>query len=146
MSKYGDVVLALAASVLLQACASMTPQPSSPRMDAVRAYVAAFNAHDTERMLGMVTADVQWASISGATVHVETTGKAALKAAMDSYFAKCTSCSARLTDMTDTGTRIAVHELAGSKTTPERKSLAVYEFDGALIKRVFYFPLEPKQK
>lgn len=145
MKKIARLLTVLAAT-LIAGCATTPPPPSSVRSEAVHAFVAAFNAQDVERMMGMVSGDVQWVSLGGSALHVETKGKDALRSSMAAYFAKCASCRARLTDMTDTGTRISVHELAGSKTSPERRSLAIYEFDGALIKRVYYFPPEPKGK
>tara|TARA_Y100001973_G_scaffold8348_1_gene11499 strand:- start:2503 stop:2913 length:411 start_codon:yes stop_codon:yes gene_type:complete len=108
----------------------------------VEDYVAAFNAQDSAAMARMVTDDVQWLSVNGDSVAVETAGREALVKAMDSYFASCASCRSKLVDVQVLGSRVSVIEEASWLAGDERRaqsSIAVYEFEGSLIARVYYF-------
>ena len=111
----------------------------------VYSYVEAFNAHDTEAMLKMVTDDVQWLSIDGDKIIKETNNKEELRSGMNGYFKSCGSCKSRLAHVFSTGSRVSALEIANSETSngiQEQQSLSVYEFSGSLIKRVYYFPVE----
>ena len=111
----------------------------------VRSYVAAFNLHDTEAMLKMVTDDVQWLNIDGEKIIKETNNKEELRSGMVGYFKSCSSCKSRLAHVFSTGARVSALEIASSETSKgvrEQQSVSVYEFSGALIKRVYYFPVE----
>ena len=57
----------------------------SNRVQQVEQFVAAFNAHDAERMAQYVTKDVQWLFVSGDEITVETSGKDNLVTAMSGY-------------------------------------------------------------
>lgn len=108
----------------------------------VEAYTKAFNAQDSAAMARMVTDDVQWLTVNGATVSVETAGREALVKAMDSYFASCASCRSKLMDVQVLGSRVSVIEEASWLAVDERRaqsSIAVYEFSGSRIARVYYF-------
>lgn len=108
----------------------------------VEAYVAAFNAQDSAAMARMVTDDVQWLTVNGASVSVETAGRSELVNAMDSYFASCASCRSKLVDVQVLGSRVSVIEEASWLAGDERRaqsSIAVYEFSGSRIARVYYF-------
>lgn len=107
--------------------------------DRVRAYVAAFNAHDTEAMMAMVTDDVQWLSVQGDAITVESGDKQQLREGMRSYFKSCSHCQSQLSHLFATGERVSALELAGSSG---QQSLSVYEFSDGLIRRVYYFPAE----
>lgn len=111
----------------------------------VEDYVTAFNTQDSAAMARMVTEDVQWLSVKGDSVVVETAGRAALVKAMDSYFASCASCRSRLVDVQVLGSRVSVIEEASWLAGDERRaqsSIAVYEFAGSHIARVYYFMSE----
>jgi uncharacterized protein (TIGR02246 family) len=108
----------------------------------VEAYTKAFNAQDSAAMARMVTDDVQWLTVNGATVSVEIAGREALVKAMDSYFASCASCRSKLMDVQVLGSRVSVIEEASWLAVDERRaqsSIAVYEFSGSHIARVYYF-------
>lgn len=112
------------------------------RAATVEAYTEAFNAQDSAAMARMVTDDVQWLTVNGDSVSVETAGRAALVKAMDSYFASCASCRSKLVDVQVLGSRVSVIEQASWQVGDERRaqsSLAVYEFAGSRIARVYYF-------
>ena len=66
-------------------------------------------------------------------------------AAMDGYFAACASCRSELLDAQAYGSRVSVIEQASWRVNDEERSqssIAVYEFTGDLIARVYYFPAE----
>lgn len=111
----------------------------------VHRYVAAFNAHDTDAMLTMVTDDVQWLSIDGEKIVKETNSKEELRRGMVTYFKSCGSCKSRLAHVFSTGRRVSALEVASyDKGTgvQEQQSVSVYEFSSSLIRRVYYFPVE----
>jgi hypothetical protein len=92
-----------------------------------------------------VTDDMQWLSVNGDRVAVETSGKSELIKAMDGYFKSCASCQSELTDITVLGNRVSTVEEASWRQNGElrsQKSLAIYEFNNSLIRRVYYFPAE----
>ena len=117
----------------------------SNRFEQVEQFVAAFNDHNAERMAQYVTEDVQWLSVNGDKITVETLGKESLVKAMSGYFTSCPSCQSQLEDFTVLGSRVSVVEEASWRRNGElrsQKSLAVYEFSNNLIHRVYYFPAE----
>ena len=117
----------------------------SNRVQQVEQFVAAFNDHNAERMAQYVTEDVQWLSVNGDKITIETSGKENLVAAMSGYFKSCPSCQSQLEDFTVLGSRVSVVEEASWRRNGElrsQKSLAVYEFSNNLIHRVYYFPAE----
>jgi hypothetical protein len=105
----------------------------------------AFNRHDTEAMLKMVTGDVQWLTINGDKIIRETNNKDELHSSMVGYFKSCESCKSRLVNMFSSGIRVSALEAASFETIKgikEQQSLSIYEFEGSLIKRVYYFSEE----
>ncbi|RDX34413.1 nuclear transport factor 2 family protein [Idiomarina abyssalis] len=118
---------------------------ASERSEQIKQFVAAFNAHDAELMSQYVTDDIQWLSVNGDRIAVETSGKTELIEAMDGYFKSCASCQSKVTDLTVLGNRVSTEEEASWRQNGElrsQKSLAIYEFNNSLIRRVYYFPAE----
>lgn len=124
------------------AVAAETPPPNEQR---VRDYVTAFNNRAIDTMLGMVTDDIQWLSIAGDKITVETQGKAKLRENMEAYFKATPTVKSELEWVRVTASRVAAMERAAwqSKSGPKSQAgLSVYEFSGALISRVYYYPAE----
>lgn len=121
-------------------------QTQEPTLEqTVHSYINAFNGHDTEAMLKLVTNDVEWLSIDGETIIKETNSKAALRSAMIDYFKSCTSCQARLVHIFSSSNRVSALEVASFETNSglqKQQSMSLYEFSGTLIRRVYYFPAE----
>ncbi|ASG64816.1 hypothetical protein CEW91_00980 [Idiomarina piscisalsi] len=118
---------------------------ASERSEQVKQFVAAFNAHDAELMSQYVTDNIQWLSVNGDRIAVETSGKTELIKAMSGYFKSCPSCQSELTDITVLGNRVSTIEEASWRQKDQlrsQKSLAIYEFSNSLIRRVYYFPAE----
>jgi hypothetical protein len=134
-------------AVLLAASGAWCSQAEEPpdREATVRAFVAAFNAHDVEQMIAYVVDDVEWLSIDGRRVVVEAEGKSALKQGMTEYFASCPTCRSELVSVIAAGSRVATLERPTweSRDGPQsQQALAVYEFRESRISRVYYFPSE----
>jgi hypothetical protein len=139
-------LIALLFAGFLVAGASLAQTAPTPE-ERVRAFVTAFNARDVEGMLANATDGIEWASVDGAKVSIESAGKEALRESMTSYFASCPSCRSTLEWVSATGTRVAAFERASwtakDGSAKSQASLSVYEFADGRIARVYYFPAEP---
>lgn len=138
------IVLATAVGVL----ASPAPRSVNSSVEPetrVREFIEAFNARDIDAMLELTDENVQWLSVDGTKVSVETQGKAALRESMVRYFRSCSSCKSSLDWIQRAGSRVTAMERAswsGKSGAKSQRSLSVYEFRGDKIMRVYYFPAE----
>ena len=136
-----QVALAGVAWLLLGGAAA----PPSPT-ETVRSFVTAFNARDVESMLALADDAIEWGTVDGKTIAMETSGKEALRAAMTSYFASCPSCRSELEWVQPAGSRVAAYERSSwtdkAGVESSQASLSVYEFANGRIARVLYFPVE----
>ncbi len=147
MRPAGWLVVPVAIAALL-ACghARAADGESRTHADAVSEYIAAFNRRDLEALLQHVTDDVQWLSVVGDKVVVETQGKEQLKASLTAYFKSMPSARSALEWTRESSARVAAFERAsweGKSGAKSQASLCVYEFRDGLIARVYYFPVEP---
>ena len=111
----------------------------------VKDYVAAYNRRDIDAMLNMVSEDIQWLSVDGDKITVETKGKGPLRESLAGYFKSSPSAQSTLEWIHATSARVAAHEKSTWKTKSGMKSqtsLSVYEFHQGLITRVYYYPAE----
>jgi hypothetical protein len=111
--------------------------------DVVERYMAAYNDHDVAAMLELAHAEIQWLSIDGDELRVETEGREALGEAMRSYFESVPSTRSVIEVMMVSGSRVSVRERAEWETssgTRSQTALSVYEVADGLIRRVWYFP------
>ena len=139
-----------AIALILAACASSgriqpPAEDADARVGAVRAFVAAFNAHDATRMAALASPQIEWLAVDGRSITVESIGRAELMAEMTDYFRGCPSCRTRIEQVMAGPERVVTLELAwwqGAQGPREQQSVAVYEFDGERIRRVHYFPAE----
>ncbi len=124
---------------------SVAAQTQKSSEEHVRDYVAAFNKHDVETMLAMVSDDIEWLSVAGEKVTVETQGKTKLRESLVGYFKSTPGVKSELEWVQVTASRVAALERASwqGKTGPKSQaSLSVYELRDGLIARVYYFPAE----
>ena len=135
--------------MLLTGCAGgrvQAPMKSADaRVDAVQAFVAAFNTHDATRMAALASPQIEWLSIDGRSITVDTAGRAQLQSEMTDYFHGCPSCRSRIEQIIAGPERVVTVELAYWQSEfglREQSAIAVYEFDGDRIRRVHYFPAE----
>jgi hypothetical protein len=124
---------------------SFAAETQKPNEQRVRDYVSAFNKHDIDTMLGMVSDDIQWLSVAGDKITVETQGKSKLRESLAAYFKSTASVKSELEWVRVTASRVAALERAAwqAKSGPKSQaSLSIYEFNGGLICRVYYYPVE----
>jgi hypothetical protein len=113
--------------------------------DVVERYMAAYNEHDVAAMLELAHHEIQWLSIDGDELRVETEGREALGEAMRRYFESVPSTRSVIEATMTSGSRVSVRERAEWETSSETRSqaaLSVYEVADGLIRRVWYFPAE----
>src|SRR6185369_6009688 len=135
----GLLLLALLHVLLAPNCFSADPPKSNEQR--VRDYVAAFNQRNLDTMLSMASDDIQWLTVVGDKITVETQGKAKLRESMTAYFKSTPTAKSELQWVQATASRVAALERASwqGKTGPKsQSSLSVYEFRDGLISRVYY--------
>lgn len=129
---------------LILAMAASVASGQSPG-EVVERYLAAYNNHDVAAMLALAHPDIQWLSIEGHRVRVETEGAEALGKALRDYFDVVPSARSTIDSKMVSGNRVSVRErvhwesAAGPKA---QAALSVYEIDDGLVRRVWYFPAE----
>jgi len=142
-TRTGLILLALIYLVVTpESFAAETPKPNEQR---VRDYVSAFNEREIDTMLGMVSDDIQWLTVTGDKIVVETQGKPQLRESMAAYFKSTPSAKSELQWVQGSAQRVAALERASyqSKSGPRSQaSLCVYELRDGLISRVYYYPVE----
>jgi uncharacterized protein (TIGR02246 family) len=132
---------------LLNTAGAFAADASKSNEQSVRDFVSAANLRKIDTMMNMVTDDVQWLSVVGDKISVETQGKASLRESLTAYFSSTPSARSELEWVSASASRVAALERAGwqGKAGPKSQtSLSVYEFTGALIARVYYYPVETR--
>jgi ketosteroid isomerase-like protein len=127
-------------------CIGGTAECAESTTTQVRRFVAAFNAQDSDALLALTHADVEWFSIDADRIGVETRGREALRTYLQGYFKSCPSCRSKLTQMAHTARRVSAVEVAswqGENGRHVQRGMSVYEFEDGLIRRVYYFGSEP---
>lgn len=131
-------ILFLAAALVLAAATAAAQSP----YEVVERYMAAYNDHDVEAMLELVHPDVQWLTIDGDRIRVETDGADDLAEAMRGYFEAVPSTRSSIESLMVSGKRVSVRERAHWESSGQSRSqaaLSVYEIDDGRIVRVWYF-------
>lgn len=132
---------ALTASLALAACAGASSDAPNP---VIEAYVAAYNAHELDEMSARMHPDIEWISLEGSEAIIYTSGKNALIAELKSHFAEPSASTSQLSNWSKTGPYISVTESIRQESAAPGDylpaSLSVYELDGDLIRRVWYYP------
>lgn len=138
---YGSLLLALATA---GPALAQEAEPDSVR-GIVEQFTAAYNQHDLDAMLALVHPDVQWLSISGDVVSVEAAGAAALREGMRQYFAAFPTSRSTVEAILVAGRFVSAWERAhweDARGVRTQHALAVYEVEGARIRRVWYYPAQ----
>ncbi|WP_376692927.1 nuclear transport factor 2 family protein [Wenzhouxiangella sp. EGI_FJ10409] len=139
MNGRAKFVIALLALVLASSAWAQSPD------EVVERYMAAYNDHDVDAMLELVDPDIQWLSVDGDRISVETDGAEALAEAMRGYFEAVPSTRSSIESMMVSGQRVSVRERAHWESSGQPRSqaaLAVYEIAEGRIVRVWYFSAE----
>ena len=143
------------AALLALALALATPPPAATQAaggapadptEVVRRFVEAFDRHELDALLALAHPEVEWLTVAGAEIEVETRGHDALRASLASYFASCPSCRSTVEIYQVVGPYVSALEHAewekeGAKR--RQSSLSVYEIVDGLVRRVWYFPAVP---
>lgn len=132
--------LALAAVTSTAAGAQSSPADST---EVVRRFVDAFNAREPDALLALAHPEVEWLSVSGSEIAVETRGREALGESLRGYFASCPSCRSTVEVYQVVGPYVSALEHAEWEKHGARlrqSSLAVYEIVDGLVRRVWYYP------
>jgi hypothetical protein len=140
------LALALALAAPPRAAAQAAGDASSDPTEVVRRFVEAFDRHELEPLLALAHPDVEWLTVTGAELAVETRGRDALRASLASYFASCPTCRSTVDVYQVIGPYVSALEHAewekeGAKR--RQSSLSVYEIVDGLVRRVWYFPAVP---
>ena len=120
-------------------------EPTPPHVNIVERFITAFNVQDSSAMANLVADDIEWLSIAGEKVTVETRGKGDLIESMNAYFKSCPTCRSELSDVASTPGRVSAVEIAswqGKSGPKSQRVISVYEFSDRVISRVYYFPAE----
>lgn len=116
-------------------------EPGKPG-DVVLAYIAAFSRQDLPALIAMTHPDIEWLTVTGATISVESRGQPALEASLRGYFKSCPSCQSSVAISAVNGRFVSAVETASwlSKGVQRsQSSLSVYELEDGKILRVWYF-------
>ncbi len=134
----------LAAMLTLSACAHVPAVAPSSELRTASAYVDAYNSRDLPAMLALMHDNVQWLSVADSKVEVFANGKADLARQMESYLASPTATTSEIDGSVRDGRFVAVREIArwtdGEGNLKSQSALAVYEIEGGLVRRVWYYP------
>jgi ketosteroid isomerase-like protein len=113
----------------------------------VREFMDVFNAGAAGKMLAFTTDDIEWLSVAGPKINVEAAGQDALKKSLEGYFKGTAIGKSTMETAFQSGNFVTVRERARWKakdgTDKTQASIAVYEFAGTKIKRVWYYPSTP---
>lgn len=123
----------------------MQPVPCRPAgaLAVVEAQFQAFNRHDAAALAAGVAPDFVWLSVSGDSVAVEVRGRAEFERGMAAYFAEFPDVRSAMENAVVNGRFVAFRERVrwtGKNGERSQSSLAVYEVEDGLIRRVWYYP------
>ncbi|MEZ5681566.1 MAG: nuclear transport factor 2 family protein [Erythrobacter sp.] len=137
-------LLAALGFVALAACAHPAAHTPQHHPDTVSAYVEAYNTRNLEAMSALMHDDVQWLAVEGDKVEVVANGKSDLTRQMRDYIGSSRATTSMLDGRLKDGRFIAVREVAswidGDGRVQSQSSLAVYELEAGLVRRVWYYP------
>ncbi len=135
------VMLFVLATTMSSTLAQEAPDRSPSRI--VEQFISAYNAHDIDAMLGFVHPGVQWLSVDGDTVLVQTSGADELADALKGYFKSVPSSRSTVESMMTAGRFVSVWERAHwerNGAPASQSALTVYEIQDDHIVRVWYYP------
>lgn len=119
----------------------MTPQAPSPStsLDVAKALLDAWNRHSPEDMAKLSSPDFELFYVGeNGRAELALTGPEALRAEMGSMFERQPDIHSRMLDFIDGERFVAFREQVVGGAT----SIAVYEIEGMLVRRAWYYPAE----
>lgn len=141
--------LAFAAFLMLAAACSPDaeraepPAATSEAERVVAGLMAAFNAHDPDKMREYWHGDVAWFEVSGDQSSAVTTSASQLHTELVAYFEAYPTVSSRLEQISVNGNYLTAIESPVWEQDGERKSQAsvvIYEIIDGKVKRFWYYP------
>jgi hypothetical protein len=123
--------------------------PDTTALAVVRAYFAAYNAHDVDGVIRLLTSDFTWLSLSGDSLSVEARGANAIRSSLVQYFQDFPSAMSEMESATALGPWVTVRERArwqGTAGPRSQAAISVYEVRAGLLRRVWYFPAVKQQR
>lgn len=143
------ILLGLALLASAPACVTHLPPPApAAALPApVARLVDAFDRHDVDALVAAAHPDIEWWIVDGSSVALETKGADALRASLTSYFANTPSVRSQVEDVVVNGAFVSFRERVRWKkkdgTEATGASIAVYEVEGGLVRRAWYFASQP---
>lgn len=111
----------------------------STNEEVLRDYFEAYNQHEVEQILEMVSDDIRVYSVTSDTVTVDIEGKESLQNWLTKHFQDLPNVSSEISMINEVGNRISFTETAKWGEGQSQSSLAVYEFLDQKIDRVWYY-------
>jgi len=82
----------------------------SSKLKVVQRFVAAFNSHDVDGMMKLVSEDVAWLNVKGNEVDLQTVGRSGTRAAMKGYFASTPTVKSLIVRSMVAGSFVSIQE------------------------------------
>jgi hypothetical protein len=145
-ARFAPALAAIALAAATSTAAGAQAQAQASPADStgiVRQFVDAFNARELDALLALAHPEVEWLSVSGSEIAVETRGREALGESLRGYFASCPSCRSTVEVYQVVGPYVSALEHAEWEKEGARlrqSSLSVYEIVDGLVRRVWYYP------
>jgi hypothetical protein len=117
--------------------------PAGDPTETVRAFTGAFESREVDALIALAHPEIEWLTVSGSEVAVETRGRDALRESLTGYFASCPSCRSTTDIYQVVGPWVSALEHAEWEKegrTLRQSALAVYEIVDGLVRRVWYYP------
>ena len=118
--------------------------PDTTALAVVRAYFAAYNVHDVDGVIRLLSADFTWLSLTGDSISVEVRGADAIRSSLVQYFQDFPSARSDIESATALGPWVTIRERArwlGTAGPRSQASISVYEVRAGLLRRVWYYPV-----
>ena len=119
------------------------PLASGENVQVINELMAAFNAHDADKMRSYWHSDVTWMEVAAQQARVATSSSAQLHTEMIAYFEAYPSVSSSFESIVANGDFISAVEKAVWEEDGERKSqssIVIYEINDGKVRRFWYFP------
>jgi hypothetical protein len=138
-------LITLAAIAACAPDAERTAQPpaAGDNVGVVNGLMAAFNAHDADKMHDYWQSDVTWIELSGQQASVVTSSAAQLHTELVAYFEAYPTVKSSLESISVNGNYVTAIERPVWEEGGERKaqaSIVVYEIIDGKVKRFWYYP------